>query len=255
MGTRTVKTTEKFDIEERNGDPIAVGIKGYLEQGDPLPENLAEYEIQVKVQQLDRRGRIVQGITHNSTSLPTLFDEILDELGPGRYNVWVEYKPIGTQKKASLVKVTDIIVADPDQPAAQPGAPGAQLDPGDRRDVLQIMLAQMQQTTQMMMASQSDMTKVLIALIGNGQKAGSSTTDILNAIRTGADLAGGGEEGDADPEEGDEVGRLIKLGADVVKLIANKKDDENVSAGELKKIANASGIDENLQKQGFERQQ
>ena len=243
---RTTILKEELELEER--DPIAAAIKASLEAGDPLPETITEYEFDCKVQQLDRRGRAVQGVALQTPNLTTLFEEILDELGPGRYTVWCKFRPVGKEGKWSLVKVSDIVVEDPNAPPAPPGQ--ERIDPGERRDVLQVMLAQMNQTTQMMIAQQNQMTQVLVAALSKGG-SGSDGKTLLEAIRTGADLAGA-PLGEEDEEEGGLLNSpLAKLGLQLIELLKGKGEGDAIPAGTVRKLVTDTGVDEALRGAGF----
>jgi len=249
MAQRINRTTiVKEELEPTNGDPIAVTIRGFLYEGEPLPEDLAgQYEFRLKVQQLDRRGRVVHGVKHESDQLGDLFDEILDELGPGRYTIWVSYRRAGDAGKYSLVKAQDIQVSDGQPPSIldvkNPASPES---PHDRRDILTVMMAMMQQQNQVSMAQMQQMTQILVAALTGKQSQGTDAKTILEAVSLGRDLAPSNNNPD-DPTD-----RMWQMGGELLKLLTGKKAGESVPVEDLQRITEAAGVHEALRDQGFE---
>lgn len=252
-------TRDEREIPDQEGvDPLLQNLREYLVEGGLLTDEVKALEFSIKAQRLDRRGKVIQGVALESADIATLFDDILDEHGPGRYTLYVRFRPAGS-KEWRFLKVTDLAVADgtaplPPEgvvPGAGPATPG--LQGAERRDVFELMLAQMQQTTQMMMAAQENNTKLLVAMLTRGGGSGAGSSDIIRAIQTGAQLAGGRGVGGDGEEEESPVERLIDFGSQVLKLMGEKEDGA-VPVADLRGAVTKSGIDpkELLAAQGLE---
>lgn len=252
---KTIQTRETEEPDERPADPIAINLREFVYEGGPLSDEVKALEYKIRVQQLDRRGRALQGIALETTEIEGLFEHILDELGPGRYLVWLNFKTPG-ETKFRLLKIKDLDLVDPDAPPSSFGAPSsapAGLPSGEgRRDIIEVMLSMMNQTTQMMMSAQENNTKLLVAMMEGKRGGDSGTAGVLEAIRLGADLRGGGG-GEGGDEDGG-TGSLARMGLKLLEILSTK-DDAPVDRGALRRVAADEGIDPErfLEEQGLER--
>lgn len=249
---KTIETRERDEPDEKTVDPVVLNLREFVYEGGPLSEDVKALEYRIRVQQMDRRGRAVQGVALETTEVEGLFENILEECGGGRYLLWINYRHPG-DKEWKLLKVKDIELADPEAPPGFSSPPVAALPSSGegRRDIIEVMLAQMAQTTRMMLASQDSNTKLLVAMLDSRRGGGGGETrDLLEAIRLGADLHGGGE-GDDGPE--DSKTSLIRLGMKVIDLLGGG-GDEPVPRETLRKAAVDEGLDpaKLLEGQGLE---
>lgn len=239
MAKRTVVTRDELELPDNiPPDPVAVALKTFLVEGGPVPDGLGSLEFRVRFQQLDKRGRVVHGIAHESGNLATMFDEVLDELGPGRYNIWCNYRPAGSSDKTEwkLIKVADATITDEPVGNTPPAQVPALASGGvERGDLMTLLITLMQQNTQ-----------IIAAALSSRNNNSNATRDVLEAIRVGAELKGGGE--DNAPRDEDPVERLIRFGGDVLDFLRNNPGEESA----VRKIAEKNGIDEAAIKQGLE---
>jgi len=234
MAKQTVVTRTEREIEDQqNGNPIAVAIKSFLMDGLDIPETLLnQYELTVKVQRLDRTGRPLHGLSHRSQNIPTVFDELLDQFGPGRYNFFVQYKKTGQPGDPSVVVVKDLRVADPEQVPGLQEVPVTANPPDTRNDaMMEVLKSIMLQNTQII-------TAALAKQGGDGGKA------IGDAIRTGIELAldaqGPGTEHEENPnddeEEPSDIDRILDIAAPLIKKLMESGDDSTaITRGDIRK--------------------
>lgn len=231
--TRTIITKDKLNLDEMsNGDPVAVAIKAYLVDGlDPDEALLQDQEVKVKVQRVNRQGRTVHGVAFRSNQLKNLFESVLEDLGSGRYNIFVEYRKLDATTPPKVVKCLDVEIDDPDYPPLSSRGMvdvGAPQDNGTAINTIALLMQESNKLTVQMMAEQGkNTTAMLTALIGMMGK-GSNNSDILKAIETGANLASGPGEL---PEEEDDLVKLGEFALKVIELVKQgNASPENINA-------------------------
>jgi len=222
---RTVITRDQIELEQSNGEPFAQMLKAFLLEGqDPNEALLAEYDVNVKVQRLDRRGRPEHGIKFRTERLVAaesdIFDDILDELGSGRYNFFIEYRKAGTDGPDKVVVVRDLPVGS-QQPA------GMVMNNPEREDstlpALQLVMQSMQESNKLLMG-------MVTAIIN--KNPGSDVANVVAAIQKGIDLGSQALSAvpieEEDEEEGDETAeeKLLNLGLKIFELAKQKPEGD-----------------------------
>jgi hypothetical protein len=236
---RTVITRDQIELEQSNGEPFAQMVKAFLLEGqDPSEELLAEYDVNVKVQRLDRRGRPEHGVKFRGEYLvkgeSDIFDDILDDLGPGRYNFFIEYRKAGTEGPDKVVVVRDLPVGS-QQPAGM-------VNPPEREDstlpALQLVMQSMQESNKLLMG-------MVTAIIN--KNPGSDAANIVDAIHKGIEL--GSQAANALPIDGDEVDgeettedKLLDLGIKIFELAQKAPEGDP-----LRKVVTDQGLDPTAQ--------
>ena len=237
---RTVITRDQIELEQSNGEPFAQMVKALLLEGqDPSEAMLAEYELNVKVQRLDRRGRPEHGVKFRTERLVAaesdIFDDILDELGPGRYNFFIEYRKAGTEGPDKVVVVRDLSVGSHQ-------AAGMVVNPPEREDstlpALQLVMQSMQESNKLLMG-------MVTAIIN--KNPGSDAANIVDAIHKGIEL--GSQAANALPIDGDEVDgeetiedKLLDLGIKIFELAQKAPEGDP-----LRKVVTDQGLDPTAQ--------
>lgn len=255
MAKRSTTTTIEEEEDIAAGpDPMHVAIKAYLESGEsPIEEEVGKYEYNIKAQQLDQRGRVLHGMAVQTNNLLTLWDEILDQLGPGRYNLYVNFRPLGDTGRFRLVAAKDITVDDPENPgAAERRTPIVQTSTlPEGMDFFKFFMTQQQQNQQMMQMMMQQNTQIIVAAL-SGQRGG-GTREILEAIRVGADLGAGGPGEGQVPQ--DPVLGLIDVAKGFMELTKGKNDGDSVPVKALRPLVEgAAKLERELQDQGFQQE-
>jgi hypothetical protein len=243
--TTTLKESG-LELEQMNGDPFAVMVKSFLVDGmDPNEDLLRQYDINVKVQKLDRFGKPRHGVVHRSDQLirgeSDIFDEILDDpvLGVGRYNFFVEYRKTDSETaKDKVVVVRDIHVGETPAPylsSRVENPPGQE----EMSPILALLMQNMQESQKTTMAL---LTSLLTKIGGAGDGGAKS---VLDGIKTGIDLVRSTEVSDIEenPEDVDPQEKLFELAVPLLQKLLESKDPNAVlTLEELNRAAEAHGV-------------
>ena len=251
---RTTRVIEREIPDNGKPDPIAQKVKAYLDVEDMAIEEIADqYEWVCKAQKLDARGKVRHGMVKKTTNLLTVFDDILDDqdYGPGRYTIFVNFRPVGSDEKPKLVKVEDISIGDDDGYGAPPASPAGPAVDLTSAGILQLMMNQMNNTTTMIVEqSKANATILAAALGGRGSGAPEGRT-IIEAVRTGAELGGSAappaEHHDDEPVVDGPVGGLLRFANRILDLLDKTPDGQPVDRNAIKGV-----IDEEMKRKGFE---
>lgn len=238
MGNKRVVTTTSEEIEQSNGDPAYVALKNFFEGMDIPQEILENYEFDFKVQRLGRTGQAIMGVSCRTGDPEKLSETILDECGPGKYNIYAKYRK-HDGKEWKVCAVRGVSISDPEaMENAGFQTPGmvpvpAQQDTNLLALVFNSMMESNKLMVTMMQENSKQQTAVLTALLS---KDNGGNAEMLEAIRTGAALAGAGAEGPG--EEEDPMDKLINFGAQAFELIRKGAD-----ADQLKTLADNAHLD------------
>lgn len=252
--TRTIVTKElDVDLEQQNGDPVALIIKRFLvDAQEPTVQDqelLNQHQLNVKVQKLNRRGRTIQGVAERFQYLTTdesdIFQEILDDamLGRGRYNIFVEYRR-PEESKDKVVVVRDINVGD-DLPGVY-GFPHVQNPVEEEKGenpLMTMLLAMMQQNQAAQQSTNKTMTDLLTALITKGADGSGKTVieSFMQGIKLAQDMDPGYEGDPEDNPEAEGIEGLWQVAKPLVttllaKIVAGDKAGADAAADELKRL-------------------
>lgn len=260
----TIRTEEDLPANGKP-DPIVVAVREYLTAGGFPPEGLEGYEFSIRAQQLNRQGKALHGVAFDADTFDALPEKILDEVGPGRYTLYCTFKPAGTDDKKKFFKVQDIHIVDPDDPAnlgeIPPGRDGEDAprrSAGGVPDLFSVMMANQNAIQAMMMKSQEQQTQIIVALIGKSNGHGGGSSEILDAVRLGTEVAGqrslpAHEETDTDPDESP-AEKLIRFALKAIDIFKTMPADGTVDAAALRNAGAdvAEQAAKDLTAQGFE---
>lgn len=231
--TRTV--IDKIELEkEQNGDQVYAAIKQFLIEGlEPDPDILADVELKIKVQRVSRSGQTQYGVALTANTFDNLVDRILEECGPGSYNIFVEYKKVdGTKWK--LAKGNNLKFVDPEQ---MDGGPMVYDSPrGDEQpkssEAMELVKALITANTQMV-------TAALAGKNNNPPQQGSNIKELIEAVRSLDELRGPIDDG---PEEEpavnpDDPYGLLQMASPVIaeilkKMVEAKTPEDGLQAQE-----------------------
>jgi hypothetical protein len=268
MATKETTVTRRERELTEDPDPIYLAIKDFLNEGGPLPDEMEEFDFRITVQRMGRDGKAEHGHSMECDSLSReLMGVILDDpaLGPGRYIFWVRHRKGGSGDPWKLTKIAGVRITDPedgeyDRPVSGDSAPPLSSGPVNVQPVVQgeslsdkmflLLMKQMTDTNNAILSS-------LAKMAGGG--SGATTETILDAIRLGGEMAGGGalshgeEEGEPPDEEG-LMEKLVKFGLDMAKKITEAQPGESVPVDQMRQVAVDRGIDPEtvLRNQGME---
>jgi hypothetical protein len=231
-GTRRTITEEEVEIEHTNGTEAVTAIKAFVLEGAPYPaEVLVGYEFNLKANALDRTGATKKGFYTTTDDLEHFVEKIVDDRGPGRYNIWVQFRKIDSDKdKWNVIVFKDQRIYDPEEDYTR--LETEEINPPERQ---QPATDQTSLVYQIMQANQQQMTALLTSLIGKmGAGSGDgSVKALLEGLNKGIELAQGnqGSVEDDDPEDNPpEESIMEKLAIQAIplleKLLSNK--DPNV---------------------------
>lgn len=241
-GTRRTVTEEEIEIEHTNGTEALTAIKAFVLEGAPYnTDALAEYEFNIKATMLDRAGTTKKGFYTTTDDLEHFVERIVEDRGPGRYNIWVQFRKVGDDERKWNVSVfKDQRIYDPEEDytrAEVEEIPQHHNPPESQRDTLmQFMQESNRQQTTLM-------TSIITALLGNKGAGDGSAKAIVEAIQSGIDLAKKAEaaiEFDEE-EENPPESPMEKLAMQAIPLLqqlfASKDPNVGITADTVRQLA------------------
>jgi len=242
-GTRRTITEEEVEIEHTNGTEAVTAIKAFVLEGAPYPaEVLVGYEFNLKANALDRTGATKKGFYTTTDDLEHFVEKIVDDRGPGRYNIWVQFRKIDSDKdKWNVIVFKDQRIYDPEEDYTR--LETEEINPPERQ---QPATDQTSLVYQIMQANQQQMTALLTSLIGKmgaGAGNGDGYKALLEGLNKGIELAQGnqGSVEDDDPEDNppeDPMDKLLDLAAPLIqRLLSEKTPGMGITADQVRQLA------------------
>lgn len=213
---RTTSTVE----EEEAPNPTTRHVRDFLETGI-FPDELRDLQYRIDVQKYNREGKPVKITNAVFNNLEELPDRLGARFGAARFRLFVSvFDEAG--KKVAFIRVEDYEVESAgDAPAA-----GADRDAeaGDDRKAaaIDLQVLKMQQDHDMLVRMMDANTKIVIAaLTAKGGAPGGSLSTLLQAVKVGRDLAGGGALDLGDDTGGGGGDGIAGAGGGIMELLSN----------------------------------